>query len=114
MVASRGPCDWSSTVSLSGQRVAATRARRFSRSASGAWIVNGRIPLAVRSVTAVMARSAFQIRTYGKPQRPGATQEPRTSATGAVNAYRGNSTVLGNLEMTRGSECPPVHGVHAL
>src|SRR4051812_46237562 len=29
------------------------------------------------------------------PQRPGLTQEPRTSAAGAVDAYRGGSTVLG-------------------
>src|SRR3954467_13696932 len=39
--------------------------------------------------------SASQFRTYGKPQRPGLTQEPRTNATGAVDAYRGNSTFLG-------------------
>src|SRR3954452_9318204 len=43
MVASRGPCDGSSTVSFSGQRVAAMRARRSSRSDSGTSIVNGRI-----------------------------------------------------------------------
>src|SRR3954462_4156128 len=55
MVASCGPWDASSTVSLSGQRVAVTRACRSSRSASGTWIVNGRIPLAVFSATAVMA-----------------------------------------------------------
>src|SRR5215212_9225980 len=40
------PCDASSTVSSSGQRVASMRARRSSRSASGVSIVNGRIAVA--------------------------------------------------------------------
>src|SRR3954454_17736355 len=43
MSASGTPCDGSSTVSFSGQRVAAIRARRSSRSASGISIVNGRM-----------------------------------------------------------------------
>ena len=43
MSASGTPCESSSTVSFSGKRVAAMRARRSSRSASGTSIVNGRI-----------------------------------------------------------------------
>src|SRR5918992_4286942 len=43
MSASGTPCHASSTVSFSGQRVAAIRARRSSRSASRISIVNGRI-----------------------------------------------------------------------
>ena len=43
MSASGTPCESSSTVSFSGKRVAAMRARRSSSSASGISIVNGRI-----------------------------------------------------------------------
>ena len=42
MTESGTPCESSSTVSLSGKRVAAMRARRSARSASGISIVNGR------------------------------------------------------------------------
>src|SRR5262245_32475660 len=41
--ASGAPCDWSLTVSWSGQRVAAIRRRRSTRSASGMSMRNGRI-----------------------------------------------------------------------
>src|SRR5206468_3525610 len=37
------PCDRSSTVSLSGQRVVAMRRRRSSRAACGTWILKGRM-----------------------------------------------------------------------
>ena len=43
MSASGTPCESSSTVSFSGKRVAAMRARRSSSSASGISTVNGRI-----------------------------------------------------------------------
>src|SRR3954468_15601825 len=54
--------------------------------------------------------SASQFGTYGKPQRPGVTQEPRTSATGAVDAYRGNSTFLGPRSDARVGG-PSLHGL---
>src|SRR5215217_1719439 len=77
------------------------RARRSARSASGTWIVNGRIALAVFSTTAVITGSASRFRTYGEPQRSGLTQEPRSNATGAIDAYRGASTVLGRRHGAR-------------
>src|SRR5918995_7486384 len=55
------PCESSSTVSLSGNRVPATRARRSSSSTSGMSIVNGRIVVspAERSVMTAMWSSSW-------------------------------------------------------
>src|SRR5919106_3524521 len=55
MKASCTPCEKSSTVSLSGQRVATMRARRSSSSASGVSIVNGRTAVLSAGVSSVTA-----------------------------------------------------------
>ena len=55
IIASGTPCDWSATVSLSGQRVAAIRARSASSSASGNSIVNGLIAVAPAEFSVVTA-----------------------------------------------------------
>ena len=55
MTARGTPCESSSTVSLSGKRVAAMRARRSSRSASGISTVNGRIVVSPADLSVVTA-----------------------------------------------------------
>ena len=49
------PCESSSTVSLSGKRVPARRARRSSSSASGMSIVNGRIVVSPADLSVMTA-----------------------------------------------------------
>ena len=55
------PCDSSETVSLSGQRVAAIRARSASISASGISILNGRIAGASVDSSVVIDTSASSV-----------------------------------------------------
>src|SRR5688500_14886350 len=58
IVARRTPCDWSETVSLSGERVDRMRPRRSASSASVTSILNGRIALSL----ALVGRPARRVR----------------------------------------------------
>ena len=65
MTDSGTPCESSSTVSLSGKRVPATRARRSSSSASGMSIVNGRIVVSSADLSVMTAMWSSSWGTVG-------------------------------------------------
>src|ERR671937_1279082 len=87
MVASCTPCDGSATVSFSGQRVAATRRRRSTKSSSGTWIWKERM---VGSVMVVMLLSLCWIHGAQCPARGRPSSSCRTCVHGRGLADRGD------------------------
>src|SRR3954451_21113068 len=110
MVANGTPCERSVTSSREGQRVATMRARRSSRSASGTWIANGRIPLAVFSATAVMSGPAPHAGPRGRPPKTGPDAGTPKQRHRHDRCLPGRLQRFSGLEVPPGSEGPPVRG----
>ncbi len=81
VIASGTPCDWSDTVSRSGQRVAAIRRRSSVSSASGTSTRNGRISMAVSSVV-LMVNLRLRASKGGTARRVDAVDDANTARLG--------------------------------